>query len=113
MAVNYSFPEGASVNNGIDPVLCSLQYTSVHRVARADRQLGPGALLAKVDVQAAYRLVPVQPDDRPLLGMRWNGEWYIDTMLLFFQDAEVLQVSGQCLARHVGTCTTPRRLLRL
>ncbi len=67
----------------IDPALCSLQYTLVDRVARAARLLGPGAFLAKVDVKSAYRLVPVHPEDRPLLGMRWYGEYYVDSMLPF------------------------------
>ncbi len=40
LVTEVSFPEGASVNDGIYPVLRSLQYTSVDRVARAARQLG-------------------------------------------------------------------------
>ena len=67
-----SFPEGISINDGIRPELCSLTYTLVDRVARAAKQLGPGALLAKVDTKSAYRLVPVHPDERPLLGVAWE-----------------------------------------
>ena len=69
LITDLSFPEGRSVNDGISPSLCTLQYTSVERVARAVQTLGPGALLAKVDVKSAYRLIPVHPDDRPLLGV--------------------------------------------
>ena len=47
-------------------------------------QLGRGALLAKMDIQQAYRMVPVHPDNRALLGMRWEGGViYIDTRLPF------------------------------
>ena len=72
LITDLSFPEGTSINDGIRPELCSLTYTSVDRVARAAEQLGPGALLAKVDTKSAYRLVPVHPDERPLLGVAWE-----------------------------------------
>ena len=83
LITDLSFPKGSSVNDGIDPPLCSLQYTSVEKVAAAVRRLGPGALLAKVDIKSAYRLILVHPDDRPLLGINWNGELYVDAMLPF------------------------------
>ena len=44
---------------------------------------GRGALLAKVDIEAAYRLTPVHPQDRPLQAMRWDGDIYVDPMLPF------------------------------
>ena len=83
MITDLSFPEGASVNDGIDPQLCSLQYTSVEREAHAAQSLGKGALLAKLDVKAAYRLIPVHPDDCWLLGFEWQGSHYVDGMLPF------------------------------
>ena len=39
--------------------------------------------MAKLDIESAYRIVPVHPDDRHLLGMRWRGETYVDTVLPF------------------------------
>lgn len=45
--------------------------------------LGQGALLAKVDIESAFRNVPVHPHDRHLLGMMWEGKLYIDTVLPF------------------------------
>jgi len=77
------FPDGGSVNDGIEPVLCSPGFTSVDEVARLAAELGPGALLAKVDIESAYRLIPVHPQDRPLLAMQWEGKIYIDPMLPF------------------------------
>ena len=46
-------------------------------------QLGTGALLAKVDIESAYWLIPVHPQDRPLQAIQWNGRIYIDPMLPF------------------------------
>ena len=83
LITDLSFPDGGSVNDGVSPELCSFQYTSVDRVARAAHRLGPGALLAKADIKAAYRLVPVHPEDRPLLGMQWQGQYFIDARLPF------------------------------
>ena len=83
LITDLSFPPEGSVNEGIDSELCSLHYTSVERVAIAAQQLGKGALLAKVDVKAAYRLVPVNPQDRLLLGFQWRGKHYVDAMLPF------------------------------
>ena len=79
--LKHSYPAGNSVNDGIEPEVCSLHYTSVDEAARLVDSLGMGAQLAKFDLESAYRIVPVHPDDRPLLGMAWKGCWYMDTTL--------------------------------
>ena len=83
LITDLSFPPGSSVNDGIDPNLCSLCYTSVGKVAEAAQGLGTGALLAKVDIESAYRLIPVAPHDRVHLGVKWHDGVYIDGMLPF------------------------------
>ena len=83
LILDLSSPEGHSVNDGIDPALCSLNYVSVDTIAEAVVRAGRGALLAKSDVQHAYRQIPVHPDDRHLLGMKWQGQVYIDATLPF------------------------------
>ena len=52
-------------------------------VAAVLSRLGCGSLLAKSDIKHAYRQIPVHLQDRPLLGMRWQGNWYIDATLPF------------------------------
>ena len=42
---------------------------SVDDAARAVAKAGRGAFLAKADIKQAYRMVPVHPADRLLLGM--------------------------------------------
>ena len=59
------------------------QHPRPDEVASLVSELGKGALLAKVDIHAAYRLIPVHPQDRLLLAMRWEGQIYIDPMLPF------------------------------
>ena len=51
LIVDMSFPPEASINDGIDPTLCSLKYTKVGEVAEAIAQLGVGSELAKADIK--------------------------------------------------------------
>ena len=83
LIVDLPLPEGVSVNDGISKELCSLSYVRVDDIVPVIHRLGRGTLLAKLDIQAAYRMVPVHPDDRQLLGMIWKGCIYIDTALPF------------------------------
>ena len=63
LITDLSFPSGQSVNDGIDPDLCSLSYITVEDIAIMASKLGPGALLAKVDIESAYQLISVHPQD--------------------------------------------------
>ena len=36
-----------------------------------------------MDIESAYRLIPVHPHDRVLQAVSWNGEIYVDPMLPF------------------------------
>ena len=83
LITDLSFPPGLGVNDGIDRDLCSLTYTSVDKVAEVIAALPRGALLAKIDIESAYRLVPVHPLDRPLQAVEWGGALYVDPMLPF------------------------------
>ena len=83
LVTDLSHPDNSSVNDAIDPSLCSLTYTSVDVVAATAAALGLGARLAKIDVKSAYRLVPVYPGQRHWLGMQWQGKIYVDGMLPF------------------------------
>ena len=80
---NLSFPKAGSVNDGIDPSLCSESYTTVNVIARRFAELGQGTLLAKVDIESAYQLLPVHSQDWPPQAIRWKEGIYIDVMLPF------------------------------
>ncbi|XP_067318612.1 uncharacterized protein [Anolis sagrei] len=73
-----SYPRGASVNDAIPPELCSVKYASFDHAVSLVQAKGPGALMAKCDIQSAFRLLPVHPDDFNLLGFKFNGLWYFD-----------------------------------
>ena len=83
LIVDLSAPRGFSVNDGISPSLCSLDYISVDQAARLIAKCGRGTLMAKTDLQSAYRHVPVHPEDQHLLGLEWDGQIYCDRALPF------------------------------
>ncbi len=70
LIIDLSAPLGSSVNDGISPDLCSLHYSSVEQAVSLVKSCGRGALMAKIDLQSAYRQVPVHPNDQFLLGIR-------------------------------------------
>ena len=76
-------PDNLSVNDGILPELCLLEYTKISDVVTELNKMWPGTLLAKIDIKSAYHIIPVHPADRHQLGMSWKGSIYIDTTLPF------------------------------
>ena len=49
----------------------------------AIRELGGGCLMSKIDIESAYRCIPVRPVDWPLLGLQWDNQFYFDTVMQF------------------------------
>ena len=76
-------PAGHSVNGGIAGEDYSLQYMKADDIIAAIMRMERGSLMAKFDVQNAYRVVPVHTEDHRLLGMKWRGAFYVDMVLAF------------------------------
>ena len=112
---------GASVNDGIDPHEFTLHYITVDQVIHQVSKLGPGALMAKFDVEAAYRKVPVHPSHRILLGMKWRDQFYVDDFITVGpaqspqcaqNQATALEVCPRLgLPLHPGKCVGPLQCL--
>ena len=83
LILDLSSPEDHSVNAGIPREPFSIRYISVDVAIKVLMELGPGTLMAKFDVLAAYRNIPIHPDDRHLLGMFWRDNFYVDLTLPF------------------------------
>ena len=83
LIVDLSHPTGHSINDGISKNLCSLSYITVDMAINHVFTLDPGKLLAKVDIESAFCLLPVHPADCHLLAMFWNKKFYINTCLPF------------------------------
>jgi len=63
LIVDLSYPTSHSVNDGISSPLCSLWYVTVGDTVQQIFSLGRGCLLAKIDIQSAFRLIPIHPAD--------------------------------------------------
>ena len=77
LIIDLSFPRGCSVDDGVEPEVCSLHYTSVDEACK--RVMAK----AKFDVEGAFRTIPVHPNDRRLLGMHWDDRIDVDKVLPF------------------------------
>ena len=78
-----SHPHGASVNDGISDEFSTVQYSSFDDLASMVNRLGKGSWLVKLDIKSAFRLLPVHPEDYDLLGMCFNGKYFIDKAVPF------------------------------
>jgi hypothetical protein len=76
-----SYPRGQSVNDGIPHECATVQYASVAQAVAYILQFGQGCYMAKTDIKAAFRIIPVRPQDYHLLGFKWRGNYYVDKCL--------------------------------
>ena len=83
MIMHLSAPRGRSVNDSIDRSAFTLSYITLDDAAALVARHGKGALMSKVDLKSAFRLIPVRPNDRALLGCFWQASYYVDLQLPF------------------------------
>lgn len=76
-----SSPLGESVNDFIDPNLCSVSYSRFDDVIEKIQKLGKSTQLGKKDISSAFRLLPLYPGDFCLTGFTLLGKYYIDKCL--------------------------------
>ncbi|MES9881498.1 MAG: reverse transcriptase domain-containing protein [Sedimenticola sp.] len=79
-----SYPKCNSVNMAIDKDYTQVIYDSIDTVIHKVKLKGRHCLMAKCDIQDAYRIVPIHPSDRHLLGFSWTNA---DNVKEFFMDA--------------------------
>lgn len=73
--------DGDSVNASVREF--DVRLDAFDRAVSALRTCGRGAHMAKIDIEAAYRCIPVRPEDWALQGMRWRGKYYFDIVVQF------------------------------
>lgn len=72
---------GTSVNASI--IDFDVKLDAFDKAVRAVRELGAGCFMMKIDIESAYRCIPVRPADWPLLGLQWDKQFYFDTVMQF------------------------------
>ena len=89
-----------SVNAGISEFDVTLD--AFDQALKAVSACGTNSFMAKIDIEAAYRCIPVQPQDWPLLCMKWKDKYYFDTVLPFgLASATAIFEWFSSLAEHV------------
>jgi hypothetical protein len=76
-----SSPFGTSVNDSIQHADSTVQYETLDDFIKLVKRFGTNALMAKCDIENAFRQIPVHRDDFHLLGFSWNGLYYYDKCL--------------------------------
>ena len=78
MIWHLSYPQGDSINTFIDSEFSTVQYTSFDKVLSTINEIGKGALLARMDVKSAFRLLILNPDEFDLFGFKFKGQFFLD-----------------------------------
>lgn len=75
---------GRAINSKCTTLVERFTYNSVHDVVAL---IEPGFVMTVVDIQAAYRAVPIFPDHHQYLGFRWfwhgKDRYFVDNRLCF------------------------------
>ena len=81
MIHNLSYPPGESVNNYIPAELTTVHYATIQNAISFMKSAQSIVFMAKVDIESAFRIIPVAPNDTPLLGFCWRDKYYMDAVL--------------------------------
>jgi hypothetical protein len=82
--LNLSSPKGESFNDNVDEYRVPKTYQSSARLfGQSLLAIGPGALMSKMDMRDAFKLVPARVADLRLQGFCWLGAFFIDSQQIF------------------------------
>ena len=76
-----SHPAGSSVNDGISDSNRTVNYQSIDNAVQIILQDGRKSTLSKIDIEHAYKMVPISPSSCHLLGFRLSDKYYFDKTL--------------------------------
>lgn len=94
-----SYPKGQSVNASIEKEHTKVMYDTIDIVVAKVKESGRNSLMAKTDIEDAFRMIPIHPDDRHLLGFSWVDD---QGKTMYFMDACLpmgLSISCQLFSR--------------
>lgn len=69
-----SYPPDTSINSFIPKSECSVSYETLDTIIALVHKSGRGSFIAKADIEAAFRIIPINPLDHHLLGFTWTVE---------------------------------------
>lgn len=69
-----SWPPGRSINDGISPEEYKLKYITLDDITSVIKAMGKDTLISKLDLEDAFKTIPVSPNDWELLGSMLHVE---------------------------------------
>ena len=75
MIHHLSFPKGSSINDGIAAADTYVHYQSIDDAIHCIKTFGKASLMSKSDIESAFRILPIHPNDYELLGMKIDGQF--------------------------------------
>ena len=76
-----SYPKENYVNYCIPEQFRFVSYETNDNVVTLVQKFGQGALMAKADIEDAFRIIQISPKDFPILGFRYANKIYFDKAL--------------------------------
>ena len=110
MITHLSYPLGNSINSYMDLQDTSTSYQSFDQALVIIAKYGHGAYMSKGDVELAFRIIPIAPEDWHLLGICFNKKYFVDICLpfrpsiscaIFKKVGDLLQWIAQKRAKHL------------
>ena len=76
-----SYPKGSSINDYIPQEFSSVKYACINDTISVIKSFGAGCFMANTDIKSAFCIIPIHPKDHPLLGMKWDSQYFFDCTL--------------------------------
>lgn len=79
LVMDMSRPEGRSFNSNLTKhLLDKVAMSTARQFGYSAKEAGKGALMSKMDMKDAYKLIPAKKKDWRLQGMFWAGRYFVD-----------------------------------
>ena len=94
------------------PEKSTVHYASISDAIAMIKSIGRGSYMSKIDIKSAFRIIPIHPDDYPLLSLKWNNSYFFDRCLPMGCSSscaifEAFSTSLEWLAKHCLLYTSP------
>ena len=91
LIMDLSSPHGSSINDYISKEDLTLHYVTFDQAPSLVECHRKDSLMAKLNFKHAFQLCPVFADNRELLGIHWQDNFYINLRFLFNRLADTFQ----------------------
>jgi hypothetical protein len=113
--LNMSSPKPNSFNDNVEKLLVPKTYQSSARMfGQTLRSVGEKAVMTKLDMRDAFKLVPARTDDLRLQGFRWLNHFFLDTQQIFGSIPSVAnfdQMASTVLDLAISEARVPRQFI--